>query len=506
MQGYMLVDREGKRIDKGPTEIVSDPKRPDKAVTNGVSCMSCHYSGTINKADEIRPFVEANRKSFKDPDSVLALYPAQSKLDDYYEEDRKRFLEALRQIGIWTVSRTGEPISSMAQRFEEELDLPLAAAELGLTAADFGAKLDQSQSAARVLGTLRIPGGTVKRDVFVELFGRVTFELGLVTDASGLPTRGLPTVRISGVADDFVGEVRRFKAGNWGTQALAFSPDSAWLAVGKMDEMLLVVDVNTTKTLSTQEKLRDHQMVTALAFTADGKKLVSAGYSGLIQVWEVGRDGTLVRANQFNGPRGEVKCLLVSNDARLVVTGGNDHKLHVWRMDDGKELHAIDGFERDVMAAWLAPSGRLVIGIDGRQSHVFDVEAGKIKGRHKLGDGIAQAAAISPDGTRVALSAFDGMVLADPRTGKASRRLEKDHSYVRTMSFSPDGRYLTWGENSVAHLWDAKTGLKVQSFRVAEHSHVDSLAFSPDSRHLAATTQNAGAEIVVFRLPKPEGN
>jgi mono/diheme cytochrome c family protein len=506
MQGYMLVDRAGNRIDKGPTEIVSDPKRPDKAVTNGVSCMSCHYSGTINKADEVRPFVEANRKSFKDPDAVLALYPAQSKLDEYYEEDRKRFLEALRQIGIWTVSRTGEPISTMAQRFEEELDLPLAAAELGLTAADFAAKLDQSQSAARVLGTLRIPGGTVKRDVFVELFGRVSFELGLVTDASGLPTRGLPSVRISGVAEDFVGEVRRFKAGIWGTQSLAFSPDGAWLAVGKMDETLLVVDVNSTKTLSTQEKLRDHQMVSAVAFTTDGTKLLSAGYSGLIQVWNVGRDGTLSRASQFSGPRGEVKFLVVSNDSRLVLTGGNDRKLHLWRMDDGKELQAIEGFERDVAAAWLAPSGRLGIGTDGRETHVFDVETGKSKSRHKLATGSGQAAAISPDGTRLAISTFEGIVLSDARTGKESRRLEQRGSLLRGLLFSPDGRYLASGDNGVAHVWDARTGKKVQTLRVADHSSVQVLAFSPDNRHLAACTTNAGAEIAVFRLPKAEDN
>ena len=30
LQGYLLVDGQGKRIDKGPTTIVSDPKRPDR--------------------------------------------------------------------------------------------------------------------------------------------------------------------------------------------------------------------------------------------------------------------------------------------------------------------------------------------------------------------------------------------------------------------------------------------------------------------------------------------
>jgi Planctomycete cytochrome C len=40
LQAYLLVDGKGQRIDKGPTAIVSDPRRPDRAVENGLSCIS----------------------------------------------------------------------------------------------------------------------------------------------------------------------------------------------------------------------------------------------------------------------------------------------------------------------------------------------------------------------------------------------------------------------------------------------------------------------------------
>jgi hypothetical protein len=54
LQGYFLTDGKGTRIDKGPTAIVSDPRRPDRAVENGLSCMSCHARGIIDKADQVR--------------------------------------------------------------------------------------------------------------------------------------------------------------------------------------------------------------------------------------------------------------------------------------------------------------------------------------------------------------------------------------------------------------------------------------------------------------------
>src|SRR5207237_1309513 len=77
LQGYMLVDAKGKRIDKGPTSIVSDPKRPDRAVENGLSCMSCHARGIIPKADQVRAHALKNARSFAaaELDAVKDLYP-----------------------------------------------------------------------------------------------------------------------------------------------------------------------------------------------------------------------------------------------------------------------------------------------------------------------------------------------------------------------------------------------------------------------------------------------
>src|SRR6185369_8997775 len=76
LQSFFLADGQGRRIDKGPTAIVSDPRRPDRAVENGLSCMSCHARGIIEKNDQVRKHVLANTRSFADGDieSVRTLY------------------------------------------------------------------------------------------------------------------------------------------------------------------------------------------------------------------------------------------------------------------------------------------------------------------------------------------------------------------------------------------------------------------------------------------------
>src|SRR5262249_61062952 len=64
LQGYMLVNANNTRLDKGPTATVSDPKRPDRAVEAGVSCMGCHNCRIIPKAYQSRAHVEKNPKAF----------------------------------------------------------------------------------------------------------------------------------------------------------------------------------------------------------------------------------------------------------------------------------------------------------------------------------------------------------------------------------------------------------------------------------------------------------
>jgi len=81
LHGYLLVDKNGKRVEKGPTDIVSDPQRPDRAVEAGLSCMSCHARGFIHKADQVRAHVLKNAQAFKKDqiESVKALYPAENR-------------------------------------------------------------------------------------------------------------------------------------------------------------------------------------------------------------------------------------------------------------------------------------------------------------------------------------------------------------------------------------------------------------------------------------------
>ena len=181
LQGYMLADARGRRIDKGPTSIVSDPKRPDRAVENGLSCMGCHARGLIDKADQVRDHVTKNARAFAEADVELvqALYPPRERFAGLVRQDAQRFQEAVEKTGA-PLSAT-EPVVALALRFEAEMDIALVAVEAGCTPDVLKRALERSPRLAQQLGALQIEGGTVQRAVFVDAFADLVRELKLGT-------------------------------------------------------------------------------------------------------------------------------------------------------------------------------------------------------------------------------------------------------------------------------------------------------------------------------------
>lgn len=495
LQGYLLADKTGKRIDKGPTEIVSDPRRPDKLVTNGVSCMSCHYTGVITKSDEIRPFVEVNRKSFPDVDSILAIYPEKSQLDRFYEEDSRRFAAAMKQIGFSTLSRTGEPISSMAQRFEEELDLARTASEFGLTPEDFTTRLDKSEL-GRELGSLKVAGGTIKRDVFVQMFGRVSLEFKLVAEFRGLASRGVPLAKIQ-APEDAVGEVRRFKDFGLNIKAASFSADGGRLMAGGIGHTVIPFDLDAGK--ANKEKALKTDMTSCLAFTPDGNKLLVGQTNGRILIFDAQQDGSFKPAGSFALHGDDVCGIVCSADGRFVLSSGKDQKANYWSLEDRRLVHAFDGVARGESAVWISADGKLGMVADGENMQLLDLVQGKAKKSAKtLNSAHSQRVAISPDASKIAISNASEVIVIDTQSGGKGPVL-KERDVQWTCAFTADSNYVLTGLNGIVNLWDAKSGKKVDSFAIGSNAYVQTIAISPDGRHVAAAMNY---EIVILRLPK----
>src|SRR5262249_1223758 len=158
------------RIDEGPTKIVSVKNKPDPTVINGISCMFCHARGVIDKADQVRDHAAKNPGAFTEDDArtIRMLYPPAKEFAELLHKDAERFKKAVEATG----GKLGatESVAALADRFTSEVDLPMAAAEVGVKPEALLQGLERHLGLAQRLGALKVEGGTVQRQVFAELF------------------------------------------------------------------------------------------------------------------------------------------------------------------------------------------------------------------------------------------------------------------------------------------------------------------------------------------------
>ena len=200
LQAYMLTDAAGRQIPKGPTDVVVDKEAVkrgrDPEVVNGVSCMNCHWSGMLNKTDQIRDHVLAQRTSYSQAahEFVTAVYVVKAELNAKLKEDRERFETAVKKCGLTSLAKS-EPMATLAFQFDEPLDLDLAAAEAGVTPEKLITALRTNAALGRELGSLP-QCQPVPRDKFVQQFGPLVKELkvGMFLAALSIGGNTTPTI------------------------------------------------------------------------------------------------------------------------------------------------------------------------------------------------------------------------------------------------------------------------------------------------------------------------
>ena len=244
-------------------------------------------------------------------------------------------------------------------------------------------------------------------------------------------------------------------------------------------------------------RLRHLRETHQIAYTPDGKQLVSVGGDPLIRFWDP-TTGEEIRRFVFPAvefrPHPMLNCLAFSSDAKLIAAGGESHVVGIWDIDTGELKHLLRGVEFARSVAFH-PSGKLLATTQNLETEVWDLASEKclyrVSGhaknfRNKFTSDRARAL-FTRDGTNLIVSHPDGKVrFWDSQSGKLLRTIDAHASAIHALNLSSDGRLLaTGGEDSLAKVWDYQSGQELHRFQAA--SRVTDVAFQPNASVLATT-------------------
>lgn len=233
------------------------------------------------------------------------------------------------------------------------------------------------------------------------------------------------------------------------------SPDGRVLAMSNQDKSIYLCDVATGKAIRAlkvgiEASIRPGFEPIALAFSADGKRLVTADFESL-RIWEVAT-GRLERSVETNS-WGQARAAAFNGDSVAVISSAYGAPYTLWLQSPQSE------------------------------PRILRVEQAKL----------AQCT-FSPDGRSVLFSSPEtGLRLWDANSGKEIRQFSGMQGNARALAFSADGKIVAAGTDaSVIQQWDAATGRKIEK-QPGQAAAVDGAAISPAGN--IAVTRNADGTV-----------
>jgi WD40 repeat protein len=270
--------------------------------------------------------------------------------------------------------------------------------------------------------------------------------------------------------------------------SLAFSPDGRTLVSASYDCTVKLWEVLTR---SLRVTLKGHTGgVYTVAFAPDGKRVASGDNHGVVRLWDPAGKALGSLKGRGWGKGGYVECLAFSPDGKTLAVGRTADlatgELGLWDVRAGRQYLTLSRDRGVVSSVSFSPNGRLLAGGDAYGYGIvtlWKTASGKVRSSLRGREEIVWSVAFISDG--LLASANDGTVsLWDLRAGKERAVLKGHDNRSRVNGLAVAGKLLASSrDDGTVCLWD--TGTAKQLLMLKLDDEVRSVALSADGRLLA---------------------
>ena len=241
---------------------------------------------------------------------------------------------------------------------------------------------------------------------------------------------------------------------------------------------------------------QDHTSIThggvvqAVAYSPiDSQLIASAGGGHTIKLWDLGEDSVTILGNHTK----TVNAIAFSPDGKKLVSGSDDYTIKLWDIEKQRRIvtlrHTTDFAQSQIKEVSFSPNGQM-FATAGYHVKLWDVHTYRelMTFRH---DEWVIALAFSMDGRFLAIGDVSGKVrIRNIRNQLEVANFQADADLISALQFSPDNQILaSAGYNSGVKLWRLSNWEHIGT--LPTKATVTDLNFSTDGTTLATTDYEA---------------
>jgi WD40 repeat protein/tRNA A-37 threonylcarbamoyl transferase component Bud32 len=275
-----------------------------------------------------------------------------------------------------------------------------------------------------------------------------------------------------------------------GITSVAFVPGQEVVLTASTDQSVAVRNRETGEEFL-RRVFKHPKPVTGLAVSRDGTRAVTACGDEAVRVWDVAASKELREIECGSAPT----SVAISPDGKLMLVVTANQQVRMWGLESGEELSADDGsqgplldFAKQGISVWsadFAEDGLKILAVGGAEAHLWD-----LRGARRLVTYSPQSAvssiAFSPGGDRFVTGSWDNAARVwDVASGTAKLKVGTGvhRGFVNAAAFSPDGTRLATASDDRVVVWDAASGEKLVEAE-GRLDRITAIDYSPDGKQL----------------------
>jgi WD40 repeat protein len=276
---------------------------------------------------------------------------------------------------------------------------------------------------------------------------------------------------------------------------VAFSPDGKYLVTASYGGATILWNIDKIVIRSFEGQT---DMVTTVMFSRNGKYVLVGDYYATAKLWNI--DGILNQS--FEKARINDSCIAFSPDSKYLLIG-KDKVAILWNLD-GTMKQSFEGHSENITSVAFSANGKYLLTTSYDKTVKIWNLNGKLK--HSIREFQNEGpppeyqiefktpmAVFSPDSKAILVGDWGEAVKLYSLVGELLHQFQTDLYTISSIAFSANGKYVLTGGRHGTILWDVDGTRKLTIKDYSEHS--PTVTFTPDGKYILIISSDKNARL-----------